>query len=269
MQARSQQGTWLVRIDDLDTPRNVKGAADLILTSLETLGLYWDEPVFYQSQQLATYQAYLEQLDAQQLLYPCICSRKTLSHQHNHSVVYPGFCRDRQLPISLPYAVRLKTTATEISFKDGLQGRVCQNIALQQGDFVLKRKEGIIAYQFAVVIDDYQQKITQVVRGFDLLHSTPQQIYLQQLLNLPQPTYIHVPIIIDLHGHKLSKQTHAQAVDLHSPSHTLYILLGLLKQQPPPDIQHAPVAEILAWAIKNWQIQALNATTTQELALLK
>lgn len=264
LQARSQQGTWLVRIDDLDTPRNVKGSADLILKSLETFGLHWDERVFYQSQQQAVYQAYLEQLTDRKLLYPCVCSRKTLAEfQTTRPALYPGFCRDKTISLSNPHALRLKTTPTEVRFTDVLQGDLSHTIALQHGDFVLKRKEGIIAYPFAVVIDDYQQKITQVVRGVDLLNNTPAQIYLQQLFNLPQPDYMHVPIIIDRHGNKLSKQTYAQAVDLQNPSHTLYYLLCLLKQQPPPDIHHLPVSELLDWAIKNWQIAPLKAVTTQ------
>jgi glutamyl-Q tRNA(Asp) synthetase len=264
LQARSQQGTWLVRIDDLDTPRNVKGSADLILKSLETFGLHWDESVFYQSQQQAVYQAYLEQLTERNLVYACVCSRKTLADfQTIRPALYPGLCRDKTISLSNPHALRLKTTPTEVRFTDVLQGDLSHTIALQHGDFVLKRKEGIIAYPFAVVIDDYQQKITQVVRGFDLLNNTPAQIYLQQLLNLPQPDYMHVPIIIDRHGNKLSKQTHAQAIDLQNPSHTLYYLLCLLKQQPPPDIHYLPVSELLDWAIKNWQIAPLKVVTTQ------
>ncbi len=200
LQARSQQGTWLVRIDDLDTPRNVKGAADLILKSLDTFGLHWDESVFYQSQQQDVYHAYLEQLSAQHLIYPCICSRKTLAAVPHTSAVYPGFCRNTLPPLNQPYALRLKTAVAKISFTDKLQGLIQHDIHLQHGDFILKRKEGIIAYPFAVVIDDYQQKITQVVRGFDLLNHTSAQIYLQQLLDLPQPDYMHVPVIIDQHG---------------------------------------------------------------------
>lgn len=264
--ARSRQGQWLVRIDDLDTPRNVAGAAAQILSTLETFGLTWDDAVFYQSQQLETYQTFIAQLIEQQHVYPCTCSRKTLAaYQSAHNPIYPGFCRDKTTIPTKPYALRLKTEAVNIAFDDFLQGHVCHNIARQHGDFVIKRKDQIIAYQFAVVIDDYQQQITEVVRGFDLLDCTPQQLYLHQVLGLKAPAYMHVPILTDQHGQKLSKQSYAQAVDVSNPAKTLFYLLTLLKQQPPPELNAAPVTELLNWAIENWQAEALKAIHIQVL----
>jgi glutamyl-Q tRNA(Asp) synthetase len=257
LQARSKQGQWFVRIDDLDTPRNVKGVDFDIIKTLKTFGLDWDGEVFYQSEHLETYQAFIEQLIKVGKVYPCTCSRKTLAAFHSESNIYPKFCRDKTEIPTEPYALRLKTESLNIGFDDFLQGRISHNIAEKDGDFIIKRKEGIIAYQFAVVIDDYQQQITEVVRGFDLLDCTPPQIYLHQVLGLRPPAYLHVPILTDQHGQKLSKQSFAQAVSRENPVQTLFYLLTLLKQQPPFELQHASISELLEWAIENWQPQQL------------
>jgi glutamyl-Q tRNA(Asp) synthetase len=236
LDARSRRGKWLLRIDDLDTPRNVKGAADAILKTLERFGLCWDGTVGYQSRCLASYNEYLDALTAKRLAYPCICSRKTLAAAHPERLpadVYPGTCRDLKTPPNVPYSLRIKTGNHAISFVDALQGSVAHNLADQDGDFVVKRKDRIIAYQFAVVIDDHLQQINYVVRGADLLDSTPKQIYLHRILGLTTPEYMHVPVIIDHQGYKLSKQTLATAVDSQTPQLTLIELLTLLKQNPP------------------------------------
>jgi glutamyl-Q tRNA(Asp) synthetase len=256
LQARSKQGQWLVRIDDLDTPRNVAGATSDILKTLENFGLTWDGEVFYQSQQLETYQAFIEQLIKAQKAYPCTCSRKSLTNFQT----YPNFCRHKTDIPTEPYALRLKTKSINIGFEDFLQGRIAHNITEKDGDFIIKRKDAIIAYQFAVVIDDYQQGITEVVRGFDLLDCTPPQIYLHQVLNFKPPTYLHVPIITHQNGQKLSKQNLAQAVDCQNPTKTLFYLLTLLKQQPPLDLEQISLDELLNWAIQNWQPLALKNT---------
>jgi glutamyl-Q tRNA(Asp) synthetase len=248
LQARSQHGLWLLRIDDLDTPRNVKGAADTILTTLDSFGLHWDGSVVYQSQCIDYYHYSLKQLSQQQLTYPCCCSRKDLIT----SDIYNGCCRHKLNLPNTPYALRIKTDSRIISFNDGLQGLISHNIAKQHGDFILKRKDDIIAYQFAVVIDDNLQQINEIVRGADLLTETPKQIYLQQLLALPRPNYLHVPIIVDQHGYKLSKQTHATAVNLTTPHTVIFDLLSLLKQNPPTELQYASVTELINWAITHW-----------------
>ncbi len=216
LQARSQQGKWLLRIDDIDTPRNAKGSVDHILKTLEVFGLHWDDSVYYQSRHLDVYEDALHELAENRLIYACTCSRKMLAGTHprqTQSDIYPGTCRDKSPPQHSPHASRIKTDNRIISFQDELQGPITQDLAEQHGDFILKRKDGIIAYQFAVVIDDHRQHINHVLRGFDLLESTPKQIYLQQQLGLVTPQYMHVPIIIDTQGYKLSKQTLAQAVD--------------------------------------------------------
>jgi glutamyl-Q tRNA(Asp) synthetase len=163
-------------------------------------------------------------------------------------------------PDSAAYALRLKTDDRLITFYDELQGDIAHNLARQHGDFIVKRKDQIIAYQFAVVIDDAEQGVNHVVRGFDLLDSTPKQIYLQQRLGLRTPNYLHVPIIVDEHGYKLSKQTRATAVDLTAPAKVVFELLQLLKQAPPAALQHAPLTELLAWAIAHWQPLLLKNT---------
>jgi len=257
LQARSQHGLWLLRIDDLDTPRNVKGAVDSILTTLDTFGLHWDDSVVYQSQCLAAYHDALNELVNNRLIYPCTCSRKDLAALQSSTTIYSGLCRDK---ITLPdtsYALRIKTDSRTISFEDGLQGLISHNLAEQHGDFILKRKDDIIAYSFAVVIDDRLQQINQVVRGFDLLSETPKHIYLQQVLGLPTPDYLHVPVIVDEQGYKLSKQTRATAVNLTTPHCVIFDLLGLLKQNPPLELKKASVSELISWAINHWQSEPL------------
>lgn len=227
--------------------------------------------MYYQSHHLDEYRHYLAELKRQQLTYRCVCSRKALSDyfaaagQSEESAVYPGICRHKHIPENLPSAVRIKTASTEIGFTDQLQGRISQNLAIQQGDFILKRKDGIIAYQFAVVIDDHLQQINHVVRGCDLLAETPKQIYLQQLLGLPTPNYMHVPIIVDQSGFKLSKQTLATAVDHQLPNQTLFELMMLLKQNPSDELKRASVTELLGYAIAHWRPDVRRLCYTIEL----
>ncbi|MGR9014060.1 MAG: tRNA glutamyl-Q(34) synthetase GluQRS [Gammaproteobacteria bacterium] len=259
LQARSQQGRWLLRIDDLDTPRNIKGSADTILKTLEVFGLHWDDDVYYQSRHIDVYSDMINDLQRNGLIYPCTCSRKTLT-AGDRGDIYPGLCRDRQTPPEGPYALRIKTDNRIIAFQDELQGLISHNIAEQDGDFIVQRKDRIIAYQFAVVIDDDLQHVNHIVRGFDLLDATPKQIYLQQLLGIVRPRYMHVPIIVDRQGYKLSKQTQAMAVDLTSPNRVIFELLVLLKQNPPIELQQAPVSELLSWAIEHWNPLLLSNT---------
>ena len=252
LQARTHQGLWLLRIDDLDTPRNIKGAADSILKTLDAFTLHWDGREVYQSQYLDAYDEMLNELAKNKLLYPCVCSRKSLSDSR------PCVCRHKQAPPDGPYALRIKADRRLISFQDALQGLISHRFEGQADDFILKRKDRIIAYQFAVVIDDDLQQVNHIVRGVDLLDSTPKQIYLQQLLGLMTPNYMHVPVIIDEDGFKLSKQTLATAVDLKNPQAVIFKLLSLLKQNPPDELQHAPSTELLNWAIENWNPARLN-----------
>ncbi len=256
LQARSQQGLWLLRIDDLDIPRNVKGSADSIQRTLEVFGLHWDGSIAYQSQHIEFYKYFINELQVRELIYPCTCSRKELinsARSEQHSDIYPGICRDGKIKPDSDYALRIKTDSRNIDFQDQMQGFFSYDLARQYGDFVVKRKDNIIAYQFAVVIDDHLQQVNQIVRGHDLLAETPKQIYLQQLLGLYTPAYIHVPVIVDRQGYKLSKQTQAVAVALTSPGQVVFELLGLLKQSPPVELKQAPITELLDWAIAHWK----------------
>jgi glutamyl-Q tRNA(Asp) synthetase len=258
----------LLRIDDLDAPRNKVGSVGAILKTLEAFGLCWDGDIYYQSRHLDDYTNFLEKLAQNQLTYRCICSRKRLDDLFagdNLGVkhkIYPGICREKTVPNSTSHAIRLKTGSQPISFQDELQGQISQNLAEQHGDFILKRKDGIIAYQFAVVVDDALQQVNHVVRGCDLLDETPKQIYLQQLLGFPTPAYKHVPVVVDQLGYKLSKQTLATEVDTQSPSLTLFDLLVLLKQNPPDDLKGATVNGLLDWAITHWRPEVLTLCRT-------
>lgn len=226
---------------------------------LEGFELDWDGQIYYQSQHIDLYLTAIEQLQQQQSLYHCRCSRKQLA---DNPTIYPGFCR-QQPPVSpLNCALRVKSFDQNLVFNDRLQGEINENIAKQHGDFIIQRKDGIIAYQLAAVIDDHQQGVNHVVRGYDLLDSTAKQIYLHQLLGYQPPIYMHVPIIVDQQGQKLSKQSFAQAVDDSNRSQTLWRLLNLLKQNPPQNLANASIKQILQWAIENWQPRQLTAITS-------
>jgi len=250
LQARSCEGKWLLRIDDLDTPRNIKGSVDNILRALDTLGLNWDESVAFQSQSLDYYHEVLDKLNGDKLIYPCRCSRKMQPTR------YAGFCRNNHFNLDIPHAYRVKTDDTVISFNDELQGVMTHQID-EQGDFILKRKDHVFAYQFAVVVDDHLQSVNHVVRGCDLLDSTSRQIYLHKLLGFNAPVYMHVPIILDEKGYKLSKQTKALAIDLKRPNKVIFDVLRLLKQTPPKKLQQATVTELLSWGLEHWNPMTL------------
>ncbi|MBA5605243.1 tRNA glutamyl-Q(34) synthetase GluQRS [Duganella sp. FT3S] len=223
LDARAHGGLWLVRIEDVDGDRNVDGADRHILASLQRCGMQWDGEVTWQSQRTALYEAALRQLEAAGAVYPCGCSRKeiadsqlSLSGKQAQANIYPGTCRHGLAPGKTARALRLKVPQSPhcvIGFQDRWAGYVSQDLTDEVGDFVIKRADGYWAYQLAVVVDDGAQHITDIVRGADLLDSTPRQIYLQQLLGLPQPRYLHVPVVVNERGEKLSKQTGAQAFD--------------------------------------------------------
>lgn len=214
LEARVRGGRWLMRMEDVDPPRVIPGAADAILRSLEAHGFQWDGPVFWQSARDAAYRDTLVRLMQAGRLYGCTCSRKTQAGIARLGVdgpVYPGTCRGR--PPAEGEAWRFQAGNERISFRDALQGRVACNLAAEGGDFVLRRADGVIAYQLAVVVDDADQGVTHVVRGADLLTSTPRQIILQQALGLATPAYLHLPVVLDRAGDKLSKQTLAAPLD--------------------------------------------------------
>lgn len=263
LEARQQQGEWLLRMEDLDTPRNMPGAADAILRSLEAFGFEWDGPVVYQSERHDLYAAALARLQEDGLVYPCGCTRKEIADSAIHGIegaIYPGTCRSGLPPGKTARAWRIRAENRTIGFDDAIQGHVAQNLARDIGDFVLKRADGFYAYQLAVVVDDADQGITHVVRGADLLDSTPRQIYLQQVLGLPAMHYAHIPVVLNAQGEKLSKQTQAAAVDDLQPATQLWQALDFLQQSPPAAIRNAPLADIWQWADQNWQLSRIKPT---------
>mgnify|MGYP001317789163 CR=1 FL=1 len=260
LEARQQQGEWLLRMEDLDTPRNMPGAADAILRSLEAFGFEWDGVVVYQSERHDLYAAALARLHEDGLVYPCGCTRKEIADSAIHGIEGAGTCRSGLPPGKTARAWRIRAENRTIGFDDAIQGHVAQNLARNIGDFVLKRADGFYAYQLAVVVDDADQAITHVVRGADLLDSTPRQIYLQQVLGLPAMHYAHIPVVLNAQGEKLSKQTQAAAVDDLQPATQLWQALDFLQQSPPAAIRNAPLADIWQWADQNWQLSRIKPT---------
>ena len=259
--AKAHAGKWLLRIEDLDKPREVKGATEIILRQLDALAFEWDGEIIYQSQRTHDYAEALNQLKVQQLLYPCTCTRKEIADSSTQvgieGLVYPSTCLQHPIKPHSPFAYRVKTNAKTICFNDNIQGTICQNLSHDVGDFVIKRADGLFTYQLAVVVDDATQGITHIVRGADLLNSTPRQIYLQKLLGFVQPNYAHLPVATNEAGEKLSKQTKAESIDHYSPSFALFNALNFLAQQPPVEIQKFKPNEILQWAIANWQLDKI------------
>lgn len=261
LDARSQHGIWLLRIEDVDPYRSDPHAAAGFAPTLERFGLYWDETILYQSQRLARYRAVLDDLDRQGWLYACDCSRKRLAEHGYRGEHYPNTCRPRAVSRTQPHALRLMTPDQVFTAQDRLQAPFKQNLARELGDFILYRRDHAYAYHLAVVVDDHDQGINQVVRGVDLFASTPRQVYLHQLLDWPLPDYLHLPLILAADGEKLSKQTGAAPVDQLDPSNTLYRLLSALNHPPPTELNGAPPAELLAWAVAHWQIKRLPKQT--------
>lgn len=252
LQARQQQGEWLVRIEDVDLPRTVPGADKIILEQLEGLGLFWDGEIVYQSQRTPRYQAALDRLEALDRVFPCACTRKATA-----SRPYPGTCRNGIGQGLIGRSIRIKTDAEEIGVNDLLQGYYSQSLEADIGDFIVKRTDGLFAYHLAVVVDDAEQNINEIVRGADLLDSTPRQIYLQKLLGLSVPSYFHLPVAINEDGSKVSKQSHAEAIDSNRPCHVLFKALEFLGQTPPAEFIDSDVESILDWSIQNWDVNSL------------
>ncbi|WP_252177495.1 tRNA glutamyl-Q(34) synthetase GluQRS [Endozoicomonas sp. 4G] len=251
LDARSQNGIWRVRMEDIDPPREQPGAARQILKSLEAYGLHWDDQVLYQSRRHETYRHIISDLKTRGLVYPCTCTRKDLRGQGG---VYPGTCRDKTDNTKSPYALRVRCPEKVIEFQDLIQGPI--KYALPDlGDFIIQRKDGLFAYQLAVCADDADQGITHIVRGHDLLNATPWQIYLLSLLNTATPAYAHIPVITLANGDKLSKQNHAPEIPLHQPEQQLINALQALGQSPDAELHGSSVSEILQWGIAHWQIE--------------
>ncbi len=261
LEAKKHNGTWLVRMEDIDMPRTVPGASSDILRTLECFGLHWDEAVLYQSQRTAAYQEALEQLKHGGMAYPCACSRREIADSALHGIegqIYPGTCRNGIAAGRQARAWRARTDNALIEFEDALQGRVTQELENEIGDFVVLRADGLFAYQLAVVVDDAFQSINHIVRGADLLTSTARQIWLQRLLGYPTPDYMHPPIAVNTLGEKLSKQTLASPVDCNTPAPILLRALNFLQQNPPAELAGYEVGEILNWAVAHWDSKPLS-----------
>ena len=263
LDAKSHGGTWALRIDDLDAPRVAPGAVDSILRCLEQFQLTWDGEVIFQSARTAAYRDALDQLRTRGLVYACACSRKEIADAGlagPSGPVYPGTCRHGLPDARVAQSWRVRTTDASIEFMDALQGRVHQNLTREVGDFVLLRADGVYAYHLACSVDDHAQGITHVIRGADLLASTPRQIYLQTLLNFSIPEYLHLPIARNTAGEKLSKQTLARAIEPEQALDSLADVLRFLKHPPPDEIRLDGIAPLWRWAVDNWNADRLPAS---------
>ncbi len=256
LQARAAGGRWLLRMEDIDPPREVAGAADAILRALDAYGLHWDGEVMYQSRRNDAYDEALARLLREDRGFVCLCSRREATEAAAAAGmapgVYPGTCRARHHRAEGQYAIRARVEPGELAFEDRLQGPQRQAMESEVGDFVVRRADGLYAYQLAVVVDDAEQGISEVVRGADLLDSTPRQIHLQRLLELPTPHYLHLPLAVNPLGQKLSKQSHAPAIDPAQALPALRAALAFLGQQTPPELADANRDELLAWAVAHW-----------------
>ncbi|TRZ65254.1 MAG: tRNA glutamyl-Q(34) synthetase GluQRS [Rhodocyclaceae bacterium] len=263
LDARSRDGVWLLRLEDVDRPRCQPGAADSILRALTAFGFEWDGEVLVQSRRDAEYHAALEKLGAGGRIFPCACTRREIADSQlqqclplasDGARIYPGTCRPGLTQGRPARMWRLRVDTDVIAFDDAVQGRIRQDLAREAGDFVLLRADGLFAYQMAVVVDDAAQGITHVVRGADLLDSTARQILLQRLLGLPTPSYAHLPVAVNAAGEKLSKQTLAAPLETTRPQPVLLGVLDFLGQSPPGDLRDASLAELWDWARANWDL---------------
>lgn len=262
LDARTQGGEWLLRIEDVDTSRNVPGAAAQILATLAAFGFEWDGPVLWQSERLPAYAEALAKLQAAGLAYGCACSRKEIADSATRpaldgGLAYPGTCRQGLPAGRVARAWRLQVNDQALAFDDRLQGHIVQHLAQDVGDFVLRRADGLFAYQLAVTVDDEFQGISDIVRGADLLASTPRQIWLQRCLGFATPRYAHLPVVSNAQGEKLSKQTLAPALQIGQASESLVRALAFLGQPAPHELVGAPVRDVWVWARENWRFVAI------------
>ncbi|UCR82695.1 tRNA glutamyl-Q(34) synthetase GluQRS [Pseudomonas chlororaphis] len=248
LDARAVGGRWLLRMEDLDPPREEPGAQAAILKALESYGFEWDGEMVCQSDRHAAYAEVLNRLFNQGLAYACTCSRKQLEPYHG---IYPGLCRNAGHGQE-DAAIRLRVPELEYRFTDRVQGKFRQHLGRDVGDFVIRRRDGLYAYQLAVVLDDAWQGVTDIVRGADLLDSTPRQLYLQELLGLPQPRYLHVPLITQPDGHKLGKSYRSPPLAADQATPLLLRALRALGQKTDSEMVHASPREVLSWGIEHW-----------------
>ena len=256
MHARQARGEWLVRIEDIDPPREVPGAADDILRTLEAFELEWDRPVLFQSRRLAAYGAAAERLLAAGRAFRCRCSRSEIrAVNEGESPRYPGTCRDLHIPPG-DAAVRVRVDPGRVIFEDGLQGTIEADLLATLGDYVVVRRDGLPAYHLAVVLDDGEQGVTTIVRGVDLLDSTAAHVHLQGVLGLPTPRYFHLPVVVNERGQKLSKQTGATAIDARDVA-TAARVLEVLGLAVPAALAGERPGVLWRWAAERWSIDSL------------
>ncbi len=266
--AKSNNGRWLLRVEDLDPPRVVPGSADAMLALLDHLGFEWDGAIVYQSQRSERYRQVIDELRQQGLIFACNCTRREIvasaPQMSEEGVVYPGTCRSGLRGNRSEYALRLRVCDETLSYSDGICGEQCQNLEKEVGDFVLLRSDGLFAYQLAVVVDDIDGGVNQVVRGADLLSSTPRQIYLYRCLNKTIPAYYHLPLACSENGKKLSKR-HGDygVVTLDNASQMLWQALNFLGQEPPRELSATIPDELLHWGLENFNLRAIPAENRQ------
>ncbi|MFR0691274.1 tRNA glutamyl-Q(34) synthetase GluQRS [Enterobacterales bacterium AE_CKDN230030158-1A_HGKHYDSX7] len=265
LDARAVGGKWLVRMEDLDPPREMPGAQSAILETLERYGFEWDGAVEKQSERGNAYAAQVEQWLRSGLAYACTCSRKQLEGTNG---IYPGTCRDAQHDWHGDVAIRIRVPELDYRFTDRLQGDFHQHLGREVGDFIIRRRDGLFAYQLAVVLDDAWQGVTDIVRGADLLDNTPRQLYLQELLGIAAPRYLHVPLIVQPDGHKLGKSYRSPPLEADQASPLLVRALKALGQKPPTDLLQATPHEVLAWGIAHWDAGSIPHSLTLEDAQL-
>ena len=265
LDARSVGGRWLLRMEDLDPPREMPGAQAAILDALERYGFEWDGELVRQSDRHEAYAQVLDRLFSQGLAYACTCSRKQLE---GYKGIYPGFCRNAGNSIENA-AIRLRVPELQYAFKDRVQGEFRQHLGREVSDFVIRRRDGLYAYQLAVVLDDAWQGVTDIVRGADLLDSTPRQLYMQELLGLSQPRYLHVPLIVQPDGHKLGKSYRSPPLTADQATPLLLRALRTLGQKTDAGLEHASPREILNWGIQHWNADLIPRTLTLAEAQLR
>ena len=253
LDARANAGRWLLRLEDLDTAREAPGAASRILATLEAFGFEWDGEVARQSSRLDLYRGTLEDLRRRDLLFECSCSRLELADVGR----YPGQCRHGPVHPERPTATRLRVEPRSITIVDEVQGRYRQNVSAASGDIILRRRDGIFSYVFAVVVDDAAQGVTHVVRGADLLDNTPPQIYLQNALGVPTPAYAHVPVLTEPDGTKLAKSRRSVRADAGCALTQLCAIFELLNLAPPASLRDGGIDNAWAWAVRHWKLSAL------------
>jgi len=258
LDARAHGGEWRLRIEDIDTPRVVPGAADGILRTLQRFGLEWDGPVVRQSERSEYYESAILTLRELKATFACSCSRSQLAADER----YPGYCRDGPLEPDRPLGLRLRVDPGVVVFTDRIQGRFRQDVAATVGDLLLRRRDGLFAYLLAVVADDAAQHITHVVRGADLLDNTPRQMLLQRLLGFGPPAYAHLPVLVEANGDKLAKARRSVPVNAQELLPTLMHVFRLLELEPPRELENGSLSEAWRWAVQHWRIERIRRRLT-------